>query len=136
MDADTAREFLRQHHRAVVMTLRADGRPQASPVTAGVDGEGRAVISTRETAFKVAHVRARPWAGLCVLPDSFFGEWIQMEGAADVLPLPEAMEGLVTLYRDIAGEHEDWDEFRSAMEAERRVLLRIAFDRVGPSAQG
>jgi PPOX class probable F420-dependent enzyme len=136
MDVDGARRFLAEHHRAVLVTLRADGRPQASPVVAGLDQAGRAVVSTRETARKVAHVRATPWAALCVLPDEFFGPWIQVEGATDVLGLPEAMEGLVALYRQVAGEHQDWDEFRQAMAAEARVLLRVSLERVGPTRQG
>ncbi|SRR5579875_262071 len=136
MDAESARDFLRQHHRGVLITLRGDGLPQASPVMAGVDGEGRAVVSTRETAYKVAHVRRRGWAALCMLPDGFFGEWIQVEGRADILGLPDAMEGLVDLYRQAAGEHEDWAEFRAAMEAQRRVLVRISLDRIGPTRQG
>ncbi|MGH9066803.1 MAG: PPOX class F420-dependent oxidoreductase [Acidimicrobiales bacterium] len=136
MDPDAARRFLGDHHRAVLVTTRSDGRPQASPVVAGLDAEGRAVVSTREAAMKTAHVRARPWAALCVMPDGFFGEWVQVEGRADILPLPEAMDGLVALYRAVAGEHEDWDEFRSAMESERRVLLRISIERAGPNRSG
>jgi PPOX class probable F420-dependent enzyme len=136
MDTESARRFLRQHHRGVLITLRGDGLPQGSPVLAGVDGKGRAVVSTRETAYKVAHVRKSGWAALCMLPEGFFGEWVQLEGRADILGLPEAMDGLVDLYRQAAGEHEDWAEFRSAMEAQRRVLLRISLDRVGPTRQG
>ncbi|MGH9065503.1 MAG: PPOX class F420-dependent oxidoreductase [Acidimicrobiales bacterium] len=136
MDAETARQFLAGHHRAVLVTTRADGRPQASPVVTGIDDQGRAVVSTREAARKVAHVRARPHAALCVMRDEFFGPWVQVEGAADILHLPEAMDGLVALYRAVAGEHEDWDGFRSAMVAERRVLLRVTIDRAGPDRQG
>lgn len=136
MDPDAGRDFLRQHHRAVLITIRSNGRPQASPVVAGLDDGGRAVVSTRETAMKTAHVRARPWAALCAMHDEFFGGWVQVEGAADVLPLPAAMAGLVALYRQVAGEHEDWEDFRSAMQRERRVLLRVSLDRVGPDRSG
>lgn len=136
MDPESVRPFLHEHHRAVLVTTRSDGRPQASPVVTGLDDQGRAVVSTRKTAMKVAHVRARPWAALCVLPDGFFGEWAQVEGPADILPLPDAMDGLVALYRQVAGEHEDWEAFRQGMRDERRVLLRVAIERVGPTRQG
>lgn len=136
MDIAAALQFLRQHHRAVLVTTRSDGRPQASPVMVGVDGGGRAVVSTRETAMKTAHVRARPYAALCVMSEEFFGRWVQVEGPADIVSLPEAMDGLVELYRDAAGEHEDWDDYRAAMERERRVLLRVTVERAGPDRAG
>lgn len=136
MDPDAGRDFLRRHHRAVLVTVRSDGRPQASPVVAGLDADGRAVVSTREAAMKTAHVRARPWAALCLITDEFFGPWVQIEGRADILTLPAAMDGLVQLYRQVSGEHEDWDEYRSAMEAQSRVLLRVSLDRVGPDRSG
>ncbi len=109
---------------------------QMSPVVAGIDHQGRAVVSTRETAMKTIHVRRRPRAALCVMPDEFFGPWVQVEGPAGIVPLPEAMDGLVELYRSVAGEHRDWREFRSAMEAERRVLLTITIERAGPDRSG
>ncbi len=136
MDPDRARAFLAEHHRAVLVTERGDGRPQTSPVVCGLDDGGRVVISTRETAMKVHNVRRRPDVSLCVLSDGFFGPWIQVDGTADLLPLPGAMDGLIALYRQVAGEHPDWDDFRSAMERERRVLLRVEIERAGPDRQG
>lgn len=118
------------------MTIRLDGKPQASPVVAGIDANGRAVISTRETAFKAVHVRRRPWAGLCVFTSDFFGKWVQVEGPADLVSLPDAMEGLIALYRDVAGEHPNWAEFEEAMYKERRVLLRVDIQRAGPTIFG
>lgn len=98
-----------------------------SPVVCAVDEEGRVVVSTRQTTAKVANIRRRPQVSLCVLDDNFFGRWIQIDGIAEIVPLPDAMEGLVFVYRQVAGEHPDWDEFRSAMQSEERVLLRINF---------
>lgn len=136
MDPERARSFLAHNHRAVLVTARRDGRPQTSPVVCGLDdGEGVA-ISTRETAFKVKNVRRRPEVSLCVLSDGFFGQWVQVDGRAEIVALPEAMDGLIALYRQVAGEHPDWEDFRAAMEAERRVLLRITVDRVGPTKSG
>lgn len=136
MDIDAAREFLRQNHRAVLATTRADGRPQMSPVTVAVDAEGRVIISTRETAMKVANLRRDPHASLVAFTDRFFGDWVQVEGSAQIVSLPDALEPLVDYYRRSAGEHPDWDDYRSAMIEQRRVLLRIGIDRAGPNVSG
>ena len=136
MDLDEAREFLRGHHRAVLATTRSDGRPQLSPVVAGVDDADRAVISSRETAFKVRNLRRDPRASLCVISDEFYGRWIQVDGNAEIVSLPEAMELLIEYYRTTAGEHPDWDEYRQAMERELRVLIRVTLERAGPDRHG
>jgi PPOX class probable F420-dependent enzyme len=136
MELGTAREFLRAHHRAVLATSRADGRPQLSPVAAAVDDEGRVLISTREAAIKTRNLRRDPRASLCVLNDAFFGEWIQVEGTAEIISLPDAMEILVSYYRGVGGEHPDWDEYRAAMEREHRVIVRITMTRAGPDVSG
>jgi PPOX class probable F420-dependent enzyme len=136
MQPAQAREFLRANHRAVLATARADGRPQLSPVTAAVDDAGRVLISTRETAVKARNLRRDPHASLCVFTDGFFGPWVQVEGDAEVISLPAAMAELVGYYRLVAGEHPDWDEYRAAMVAERRCLLRIEITRAGPDISG
>jgi len=136
MDREEALEFVRHHHRAVMATTRADGQPQLSPVAAGVDATGSVVVSTREAAAKTKNLRRRPRASLAVLSDGFFGEWVQVEGPVEIIPLPEAMEGLVDYYRELSGEHPDWDEYRAAMESERRVLLRLTVERAGPTVSG
>jgi PPOX class probable F420-dependent enzyme len=136
MEPDRARDFLRQHHRAVLATTRADGRPQLSPVLAAVDRDGLVVVSTRETALKVRNVRRDPRVSLCVITDEFFGAWLQVDGAAEILALPDALEPLVDYYRRVSGENPDWDEYRAAMHRERRVLLRITIERAGPDRSG
>ncbi|HKY64797.1 MAG TPA: PPOX class F420-dependent oxidoreductase [Acidimicrobiales bacterium] len=136
MDIDDALTFLRANHRAVIATTRADGTTQMSPITAGVDRDGRVVVSTRETAYKVKHLRALPYAAVCAFTDGFFGEWLQVEGPVDIVSLPEAMEPLVEYYRDISGEHPDWDDYRAAMQADRRVILRMTVERAGPRVSG
>jgi PPOX class probable F420-dependent enzyme len=133
---EEAREFLTTHHRAVMVTLRADGSPALSPVLVGVDGQGRALVSTRETAMKTRHLRRDPRTWLCVLSDQFFGPWIQVGGRAEVVSMPEAWDGLVDYYRRVAGEHPDWAEYERAMIAERRVLIRINLEQAGPSVSG
>ena len=136
MDIDAALGFVRAQHHAVLATLRADGSPQLSPVVAGVDDAGYVVISTRQTAYKVRNIRRDPRVWLCVLPDRFFGQWIQVDGTAGIVELPGAMDGLVEYYRRISGEHPDWDEYRAAMVAEKRVLLRVRPLRAGPDRSG
>lgn len=133
---ESARAFLRTHHRATLSTTRADGRAQMSPVTADVDDDGLVVVSTRETARKVAHLRRTPYAAVMAFTDGFFGPWVQVEGPVQIVALPEAMDGLVEYYRRVSGEHPDWDDYRAAMVRERRCLLRLTIERVGPSVQG
>jgi PPOX class probable F420-dependent enzyme len=133
---DDAREFVASNHRAVLITRRSSGGLQTSPVLVGVDGEGKLVISTREAAYKTRNLRRDPTAVICVFSDGFFGPWLQVEGRAQVVSLPEAMEGLVDYYRRISGEHPDWEEYRRAMQQQQRVLARVAIDKVGPSRAG
>ena len=136
MNLDEARKFLRENHRAVLATFRVDGRPQLSPVAVGVDAEGRAVVSSRETAFKVKNLRRDPRASVCVVSDNWYGGWLQADGTASIVSLPEAMDLLIDYYRRLAGEHPDWDDYRAAMERERRVMVRIELERAGPDHQG
>jgi PPOX class probable F420-dependent enzyme len=129
-------EFLRPRHRAVLVTRRSSGGPQLSPVTCGVDGEGRIVISTYPQRAKVANLRRDPTVSLCVLSDDWDGPWVQVDGAAEVLDLPEALEPLVDYYRAISGEHPDWAEYREAMTRQGKSLVRIAVTGWGPLATG
>jgi PPOX class probable F420-dependent enzyme len=107
-----------------------------SPIACGVDADGNVVVSTRETALKTRNLRRDPRVSLCVFTDTFFGEWVQVDGTATVVSLPDAMEPLVDYYRSVAGEHPDWDDYRSAMERERRVIVKIALERAGPDRSG
>jgi PPOX class probable F420-dependent enzyme len=136
MDLDEARAVIAEQHHVVLATLRRDGTPQMSPVLATVDGQGRVVVSSRETAFKVRNLRRDPRAWLCVLPDGFFGRWIQVGGSVHIVELPAAMEGLVDYYRRVSGEHPDWDDYRAAMQREERVLVQIELASAGPDRQG
>jgi|SRR5215467_15519474 len=136
MELGRAREFIRANHRAVLATTRSDGRPQLSPVTVGVDADGRVVISTRETALKTKNLMRDPRASLCVMNDRFFGEWVQAEGTAEIIRLPEAMDRLVDYYRRIAGEHPDWDDYRNAMRRDKRVIVAVTLTRAGPDRSG
>ena len=136
METDEAIEYVRRNHHAFLATIKQDGSPQMSPVTVGVDGDGHVIISTRQTAYKVRHVRRNPRVWLCVFPDGFYGRWVQLEGTADIVELPEAMDGLIGYYRDISGEHPDWDDYRAAMERDQRLLLRVSIAKAGPDVSG
>mgnify|MGYP001139381985 CR=1 FL=1 len=137
MEISEAVEFVRHNHRGVLAVTRADGRPQMSPVSGTVNPDGLVVVSSRETAYKVRSLQARPYAAYCGFADQFFGApWVQVEGPVRIVSLPEAMEPLVDYYRSISGEHPDWAEYRAAMERDRRVLITITPERVGPTVQG
>ncbi|WP_066360397.1 PPOX class F420-dependent oxidoreductase [Herbidospora mongoliensis] len=129
-------EFLRPRHHAIVVTARRDGRPQASPVACGVDAEGRIVISTYPDRAKAANARRNEQVSVIVLSDDWNGPWVQVDGDAEVLDLPEALEPLVEYFRCISGEHPDWDEYRAAMTRQGKSLLRITPTRWGPVATG
>jgi PPOX class probable F420-dependent enzyme len=136
VDLDLAREFIRENHRAVVATRRRDGSVQLSPVLVNVDGEGRGIISSRETAIKVMNLRRDPHAQLCVFENRWPGQWMGIDGEAEILSLPEAMDALIDYYRRFPDENPAWDEYRGRMRREKRVLIRIELQRAGPDRQG
>jgi PPOX class probable F420-dependent enzyme len=136
MDIKEAIEFARENHRAVLATNRADGRPQMSPVVVGVDDEGNICVSTRKPAMKVRNLRRDPRASVCIVNDNFFGAWAQVDATVEIVELPAAMDLLISIYRQIAGEHPDWDEYKAAMEKEQRVVLRLRPEAAGPNRAG
>jgi PPOX class probable F420-dependent enzyme len=135
MDIGEALEYLRDNHHSVLITRGRDGEPNPSPVVHGVDGSGRVVISSRRPAYKVRNLEADPRALLCAFTDQFFGRWVRISGPAEIIPLPDAMPGLIDLYRQIRGEHPDWDDYRKGMEREQRVIIAIAPEAAGPDRQ-
>jgi PPOX class probable F420-dependent enzyme len=129
-------EFLRPRHRGMLATTRGDGRPQLSPVTCGVDGHDRIVVSTYPARAKAANARRDPQVSIVVQSDDWSGEYVQVDGTAEVLDMPDALDGLVEYYRCISGEHPDWDEYRAAMQVQGKSLLRITIERWGPISTG
>lgn len=129
-------EFVRPRHRMLLSTMRADGRPQLSPVTGGVNGSGQILISSYPTRAKATNAQRRPEVSVCVLSDDWNGPWLQVDGTAEVVDLPEALDGLVEYFRCISGEHPDWTEYREAMRTQGKVLIRITPTRWGPIATG
>jgi len=129
-------EFILPRHRGVLLTTRRDGRPQASLVTMGLDGEGRIVISSYPERAKVHNIARNPAASMVVMSDDFSGEWVQVDGTGEIIDLPDAVEGLVEYFRVISGEHPDWDEYRRAMVDQGKCLIRLTIERWGPIAKG
>jgi PPOX class probable F420-dependent enzyme len=136
VDRDQLLEFIRPRHHGILSTTRQDGRPQLSPVTMGVDPEGRIVVSTYPERAKARNATRDERVSVCVLSDEFGGEWVQVDGRAEVVVQPEAIEALVVYFRSISGEHPDWDEYREAMRKQGKVLVRVTIDRWGPISRG
>jgi PPOX class probable F420-dependent enzyme len=137
MEVERARDFLKNHHWGILATRRKNGHLQMSPVTVGLDSEGRAVISSRETAYKVNNLRRDPRAALCAITTTFHGEgWVQINGTAEILSLPHALDTLIDLQRQVYGEHKSWPEFHERMVREKRVVIRIEIESVGPRVRG
>jgi PPOX class probable F420-dependent enzyme len=138
VDRDQLLEFVRTRHHLVLVTTRSNGRPQLSPVTGGVDSDGRIVVSTYPDRAKAVNLRRDPAASVLVLSDEWDDAWVQVDGSAEVLDMPsqEAEDGLVEYFRCISGEHSDWDEYRAAMRRQGKSLIRITVDSWGPVATG
>ena len=136
VDRDALTEFLRPRHHMILLTWRRDGGVQGSPVTAGVDDEGRIVVATYPERAKSTNVARRPRASVIVLSEEFNGPWVQVDGDAELITLPDAVEPLVDYFRAISGEHPDWAEYRQAMVDQGKALIRITPTRWGPVATG
>lgn len=136
VDHEEMLEFARTRHHQVLLTTRSDGSVQASPVTAGVDPQGRVVIASYPERAKARNARRSGTASVLVLSDDFNDAWVQIDGSAEVLDIPEAVEPLVEYFRCIAGEHSDWEEYRQAMVDQGKCLIRITPTRWSPVATG
>jgi PPOX class probable F420-dependent enzyme len=136
VDLEGLLEFVRPRHHMLLITTRADGTPQASPVSGGVDEKGRIVISSYPQRAKSTNVERNPQTSVVVLSDDWNGAWVQVDGQGEVIQLPDAVEPLVDYYRSISGEHPDWDEYREAMRTQGKCLIRITPTRWSPIATG
>ena len=136
VDLNALLAFVRPRHRMILLTRRRDGSAQLSPLTGGVDAEGRIVISSYPERAKVANLRRAAACAVLVLSDEWNDPWVQVDGTAEVLDLPDALEPLVDYYRSISGEHPDWGEYRAAMRAQGKCLIRVTPQRWGPVATG
>jgi PPOX class probable F420-dependent enzyme len=133
---DEMLDFVRPRHQGTLVTRRRDGSPQMSPVTCGVDAAGRVVVSTYPQRAKAANARRDPQVSILIHSDEWDGPYVQLDGTAEVIDMPDAVEPLVEYFRCISGEHPDWDEYRDAMRAQNKSLVRITVERWGPVATG
>ena len=136
VDRAEMEDFVRPRHRGVLLTTRRDGRPQSSLVTMGLDTSGRVVVSSYPERAKSVNAKRNPAVSVVVMSDEFGGEWMQLDGTAEVLDMPEALDGLVEYFRVISGEHPDWDEYREAMAHQGKCLIRLTIDQWGPISKG
>ena len=136
VELDKLLDFVRPRHRLLLATTRRNGRPQISRVSGGLDQQGRIVISTYPARAKTRNAERSPQVSVLVLSDDWNGPWVQIDGDAKVLHMPEAVDGLVDYFRCISGEHPDWDEYRAAMRIQNKSLIRITSTRWGPIATG
>ncbi|GGV49123.1 PPOX class F420-dependent enzyme [Streptomyces longisporoflavus] len=133
---DELLDFVRPRHRAILLTGRSDGTPQGSPLTCGVDDSGRIVVSTYPERAKTRNAKRNPRVSIIVLSDEWNGPWVQIDGTAEVIDSPDSVEPLVEYFRNISGEHPDWDEYREAMVKQGKSIIRITPERWGPVATG
>ncbi|MET8241884.1 PPOX class F420-dependent oxidoreductase [Streptomyces sp. NPDC005078] len=136
VELDELLAFVRPRHRAILLTTRCDGRPQGSPLTCGVDDSGRIVVSTYPERAKARNAKRDERVSVIVLSDDWDGAWVQIDGSAEVIDAPDSVEPLVEYFRNISGEHPDWDEYRAAMVKQGKSIIRITPERWGPIATG
>jgi PPOX class probable F420-dependent enzyme len=129
MDITAALDYARARDHGVLVTLKADGRPQLSNINYAVSDDGLVRVSITADRAKYANLVRDPRVSLHVTADDFWS-YVVLEGDADLSAVAEApddaaVEELVELYRSVQGEHPDWDEYRAAMVTDRRVVLRL-----------
>ena len=135
MEISDAQKFLRANHRACIAVHQRDGWPQMTFVSPGIDASGRVIITSRGTTYKIKHVRRDPRVSLLVFGEQYSGsKFVQIHGTAEIIELPEAMDTLIYWYKQVRGEHKDWDEYREKMTAEKRVIIRVTIEKAGPQS--
>ena len=135
MDLETARKFLQENHRACIAVRQKDGWPQMTLVTPGIDTQGRVIMTSRGTTYKVKHIRRDPRVSMLIFGEQYSGsKFVQIHGSAEIVDQPEAMDTLVYWYKQVRGEHKNWDEYKKQMQDEKRVIIRVTIEKVGPQS--
>jgi len=129
MEIQQALDAVRANRQAILTTIKQDGRPQLSNVLAGVGDDGLIRISTTADRAKYANLRRTPWAAIHVNGESFWS-YAVVEGDVTISevvaePHDAAADESADLYRALAGEHDDWEDYRAALVRDRRVVVRI-----------
>lgn len=137
MEITDVQKFLRDNHRGVLVARKRDGWPQITLVTPGIDAEGRVIITSRGTTYKVKNIRRDPRVSMLIMGEQFSGsKYVQIQGTAEVISQPEAIDILIYWHRQVRGEHKSWDEYRARMKEEQRVIIRINVEKSGPNTRG
>ena len=135
MDITDAQKFIKDNHRACIAVRQKDGWPQMTLVTPGIDAEGRVILTSRGTTYKVKHLRRDPKVSMLIFGEQFSGsKFVQIHGSAEVVDLPQAMDGLIHWYKTVRGEHKNWEDYKQQVTDEKRVLIRINIEKVGPQS--
>jgi PPOX class probable F420-dependent enzyme len=130
-----AQKFLQENHRACIAVRQKDGWPQMTLVTPGIDAEGRVIITSRGTTYKLKHLRRDPRVSMLIFGEQYSGsKFVQIHGTAEIIDLPEAMDMLIYWYKQLRGEHKNWDEYRKQMVDQKRAIIRVKIDKVGPQS--
>ncbi|MFN8077887.1 MAG: PPOX class F420-dependent oxidoreductase [Kineosporiaceae bacterium] len=136
VDAEGLREFLATRRNLVLLTYRADGGPQLSPVTGAQAPDGRILVASYPRRAKSVNLARDPRCSLLALGEDFGDAWVQIDGTGEVIGGEEGVEALVEYYRAAAGEHPDWEDYRRAMRERDKVCLAVTPVRWGPVATG
>ena len=135
MDIATAQKFLRDNHRACIAVRQKDGWPQMTLVTPAMDTEGRVIITSRGTTYKIKHLRRDPRVSMLIFGEQYSGsKFVQIHGTAELIELPKAMEILIYWYKQVRGEHKNWDDYKKQMQDEKRTIIRVTIEKVGPQS--
>jgi PPOX class probable F420-dependent enzyme len=137
MEIADVQKFLVDNHRGVLVTRKRDRWPQITLVTPGIDPEGRVIITSRGTTYKLKNIRRDPKVSMLIMGEQFSGsKYVQLHGTAEIIAQPEAMDLLIDWHRQLRGEHKNWDEYRARMKEEQRAVIRITIEKVGPNVRG
>ena len=135
MDIATAQKFLRDNHRACIAVRQKDGWPQMTLVTPAIDVEGRIIITSRGTTYKIKHLRRDPRVSMLIFGEQYSGsKFVQIHGTAELIELPKAMDILIYWYKQVRGEHKNWDDYKKQMQDEKRTIIRVTIEKVGPQS--
>lgn len=133
MEIADAQEFLKQNHRGVLVARKKDGSLQMALVSPTIDADGKVIITSRDSTYKVKNIRRNPQISLLVFGEQFNGsKYIQIEGKAEIIEHPRAMDIVLDWHRQIRGEPADWEEVRKKTLAEGRIAMRVTIEKVGP----
>jgi PPOX class probable F420-dependent enzyme len=133
MELSDARKFVKEHHHGVLVARKKDGSLQITLVSPVVDAVGNVILTARDSTYKVKNIKRDPRISLLVFGEQFHGSnYIQIDGKAEVIEHPQAMDLVLDWHRQIRGLPEDWDALKKKTLSEGRIAIRITIEKVGP----